>query len=278
MNKYLRLMRFDKPIGIYLLLYPVVWSLLLVKSSDIKIWLIFLTGVVIMRAAGCVINDIADKDIDKLISRTKNRPIASGEVTVPAAFILFIILLTIALLLLLFTNYLTIKLGFIAVCIAIIYPFSKRWFFMPQLLLSLSFAMSVPMVFAASINSIPVNVWLIFITTIIWVIIYDTMYAMADRDEDIKLGIKSSAILFAKYDKIIIAILQFILLIFLLIIAQYFMLGIYYYLSLFIVALLMIYHQYLIKDYNKILCFKAFLTNNYLGIIITCGILLDTYV
>ena len=273
-SPYLRLMRFDKPIGIYLLLYPTLWALIL-AGADLKIFIIFIIGVVLMRSGGCVINDFADRKIDKLITRTKNRPLTTGEISSKSALILFVLLITSAFILVLFTNYLTIKLSLIAVILASLYPFTKRFFVMPQLFLGLAFAMSVPMSFSASLDYLPNSVWLIFMATVIWTIIYDTMYAMSDREDDLKIGVKSSAIFFGNQDKLIIAILQIILLIIFILIGQAFSLNYIYFITVFLVAILMIYHQFLIKNRDKTLCFKAFLHNNYLGLIITLGIILN---
>lgn len=279
MNAYFRLMRLDKPIGIYLLLYPTLWALFLASGGfpDLKILLIFIAGVVIMRSAGCVINDYADRNIDKFISRTKNRPITSGEISPNSALILFFILVIVAFILVLFTNLLTIKLAFIAAFLATLYPFTKRWFYMPQFVLGLAFAMSVPMAFAAILNTVHNQAWLVFSATVVWAIIYDTMYAMADKEDDLKIGVKSSAIFFAQYDKIIIGILQIILIGIFIKIGLDLNLKLAYFLSVIIAIILMIYHQFLIKDRDKNLCFKAFLHNQYIGLIIILGIVFSYY-
>lgn len=272
MNKYFRLMRFDKPIGIYLLLYPTLWALLLSKTIDLKIWLIFIIGVIIMRSCGCIINDFADRKIDKLVARTKNRPITNGEISVKLALILFAFLMILAFVLVLFTNQLTFLLSLFAAFMAILYPFSKRFFVMPQIFLGIAYAMSVPMVFSANLNFVPNNSWLIFLATIIWTIIYDSAYAMSDREEDSKIGIHSSAIFFGKFDKLIIAILQVILLILFILIGIAFALNYYYYYSLIIVLFLMLHHQFLIKDRDKEHCFRVFLYNQYIGLVVFFGI------
>ena len=277
MNAYFRLMRLHKPIGIYLLLWPALWALFLAAGGlpRFELLAIFVVGVILMRSAGCVINDYADSDIDKLVERTKNRPITTGEISGKSALLLFFVLLLVAFALVLLTNLLTIKLAFIAAALATLYPFTKRWTHLPQFILGLAFAMSVPMAFAATDNNIPNEAWWIFLATVIWTVIYDTMYAMSDREEDLKIGMKSSAILFAKYDKLIIALLQICLLLLLIKISIVFDLGVFYYISLILTVFLMVYHQKLIKNREKSACFNAFLHNNYIGLIIFCGIALS---
>jgi 4-hydroxybenzoate polyprenyltransferase len=278
MNAYFRLMRLDKPIGIYLLLWPTLWALFLAADGfpDIKLLFIFVLGTVLMRSAGCVINDIADRKIDKLIKRTQNRPIATGEITPKSAFIVFFALLALALILVSFTHQLTLQLAVVAGFLATLYPFTKRWTHLPQFVLGMAFAMSVPMAFAATKGNIPSEAWWIFLATLIWTVIYDTMYAMADRDEDLKIGVKSTAILFAKYDRFIIGLLQICLLLVLIKISILFNLGVFYEISIMISAFLMIFHQKMIKNREKKVCFQAFLHNNFIGMIIFIGIALST--
>ncbi len=277
MNAYFRLMRLDKPIGIYLLLWPTLWALFLAEGGfpDIKLLVIFVLGVAIMRSAGCVINDYADRKIDKLVERTQHRPITSGEVSASSALILFFAMLLVAFGLVLMTNILTIKLAFIAAGLATLYPFTKRWTHLPQFVLGLAFAMSVPMAFAATSGNVPDGAWWVFAATVIWTVIYDTMYAMADREEDLKIGVKSSAILFANFDKLIIGILQICLLLVLLKISEIFNLGVFYDISIILSAFLMIYHQKMIKNREKKACFRAFLHNNFIGLLIFAGIALS---
>ncbi len=274
MNVYFRLMRLDKPIGIYLLLWPALWALFLAADGwpRLDLIIIFVLGVTIMRSAGCVINDYADREFDKLIERTQHRPITSGEITAKSALILFFILMLIAFGLVLMTNSLTIQLAFIAAGLATLYPFTKRWTHLPQFILGLAFAMSVPMAFAATNGSVPDSAWWIFSATVIWTVIYDTMYAMADREEDIKIGVKSTAVLFAKYDKLIIGILQICLLFVFFKISEIFKLNVFYDISVILSAFLMIYHQNMIKNREKTACFQAFLHNNFIGMIIFIGI------
>ena len=280
MNAYIRLMRLDKPIGSLLLLWPTYWALFLSADGwpDLDILFIFTSGVFIMRTAGCVINDFADRKIDKHIVRTQQRPLATGEISSNSALVLFGLLLLIALGLVLQTNILTIKLSLIAVLLATLYPFTKRWTNLPQLVLGAAFGMSVPMAFSAQTGVVPLTAWLVFIATLVWTLIYDTFYAMADRDEDLKIGVKSTAILFAKYDQIIITLLQILLIIVLVLIGNVFDLGLIYDFSLVIISFFMIYHQFLLKKRQKEEYFKAFLNNNFIGMTAFLGIFLSVII
>jgi len=280
MNAYIRLMRLDKPIGSLLLLWPTYWALFLSADGwpDLDILFIFTLGVFIMRTAGCVINDFADRKIDKHIIRTQQRPLATGEISSNSALVLFGLLLLLALGLVLQTNILTIKLSLIAVLLATLYPFTKRWTNLPQLVLGAAFGMSVPMAFSAQTGVVPLTAWLVFIATLVWTLIYDTFYAMADRDEDLKIGVKSTAILFAKYDQIIITLLQILLIIVLILIGNVFDLGLIYDFSLVIISFFMIYHQFLLKKRQKEEYFKAFLNNNFIGMTAFLGIFLSVII
>ena len=280
MNAYIRLMRLNKPIGTYLLLWPTYWALFLSAKGwpDIDLLIIFTLGVLVMRSAGCVINDYADRNIDQNIARTKDRPLITGEVSPKAALRLFVFLLIIAFGLVLLTNALTIQLSLIALALATLYPFTKRWTHLPQVVLGLAFGMSVPMAFSAQTGSIPVSAGWIFLATIVWTLIYDTFYAMADRDEDIKIGVKSTAILFEKYDQIFITFLQILLIIVFVVIGNLFDLGSIYYFSLVIILIFMIYHQFLMKKRQKKLFFKAFLNNNFIGMTAFIGIFLSVVI
>lgn len=273
-------MRLDKPIGSLLLLWPTYWALFLSADGwpDLDILFIFTLGVFIMRTAGCVINDFADRKIDKHIVRTQQRPLATGEISSNSALVLFGLLLLIALGLVLQTNILTIKLSLIAVLLATLYPFTKRWTNLPQLVLGAAFGMSVPMAFSAQTGVVPLTAWLVFIATLVWTLIYDTFYAMADRDEDLKIGVKSTAILFAKYDQIIITLLQILLIIVLILIGNVFDLGLIYDFSLVIISFFMIYHQFLLKKRQKEEYFKAFLNNNFIGMTAFLGIFLSVII
>jgi len=277
MNAYFRLMRLNKPIGIYLLLWPTYWALFLSAGGwpDIDLLIIFTFGVIITRSAGCVINDYADREIDKHIARTRDRPITAGEISPKAALLLFFALGLVAFALVLLTNILTIKISFIALALAVLYPFTKRWTNLPQLILGLAFAMSVPMAFSAQTGTVPASAGWIFLATVLWTLIYDTLYAMADRDEDLKIGVKSTAILFAKYDQIFITLLQVLLMIVFIKIGNLFDLGTFYDISLIIILLFMIYHQFLIKKRQKTDYFKAFINNHFIGMTVFFGIFLS---
>ena len=277
MNAYFRLMRLNKPIGIYLLLWPTYWALFLSAGGwpDIDLLIIFTVGVIITRSAGCVINDYADREIDKHIARTRDRPISTGEISPKAALLLFFALGLAAFALVLLTNTLTIKISFIALALAVLYPFTKRWTNLPQLILGLAFAMSVPMAFSAQTGTLPASAGWIFLATVLWTLIYDTLYAMADRDEDLKIGVKSTAILFAKYDQIFITLLQVLLMIVFIKIGNLFDLGAFYDISLIIILFFMVYHQFLIKKRQKMDYFKAFINNHFVGMTLFFGIFLS---
>ena len=277
MNAYLRLMRLNKPIGIYLLLWPTYWALFLSAGGwpDIDLLIIFTLGVIITRSAGCVINDYADREIDKHIDRTRDRPITTGEISPKAALLLFFVLGLVAFALVLLTNALTIKISFLAIALAVLYPFTKRWTSLPQLILGLAFAMSVPMAFSAQTGTVPASAGWIFLATVLWTLIYDTLYAMADRDEDLKIGVKSTAILFAKYDQFFITLLQILLMMVFIKIGNLFDLGTFFDISLIIILLIMIYHQLLIKKRQKMDYFIAFINNHFIGMTAFFGIFLS---
>jgi len=265
----------EKPIGIYLLLWPALWALWIAAEGfpDPKILLIFIAGVVLMRSAGCVINDFADRKIDRHVQRTKNRPLTSGRVSSAEALTLFASLTTIAFLLVLMTNWLTVSLSVIAVLFAVSYPFMKRYTYMPQLVLGMAFGMSIPMAFAAQTGEVPTIAWLLYTANVLWTLTYDTMYAITDREDDIKIGVKSTAILFGEQDRLILAILQFLTLLALFTAGQQLYLSSWFYGSLWAAGLLFLYHQFLIKDRDGELCFKAFLHNHWVGMVIFLGIL-----
>ena len=274
MNAYIRLMRLDKPIGILLLLWPTYWALFLSADGwpDFDLLIIFTLGVIVMRTAGCVINDFADRNIDKHIKRTKDRPLTSGEISPNSALVLFTVLVLIALVLVLQTNILTIQLSFVAVGLATLYPFTKRWTNFPQLVLGAAFGMSVPMAYSAQTGTLPIASGIIFLASLVWTLIYDTLYAMADREEDIKIGVKSTAILFEKYDQNIITLLQILLILIFIAMGNIFNLGLIYYFSLIIIVFFMIYHQFLMRKRQNSLYFKAFINNNYIGMTVFTGI------
>ncbi len=271
---YFRLMRLDSPIGIYLVLWPTLWSLWLAAKGapDLSVLAIFITGAVLMRSAGCVINDYADHDLDTKVRRTKNRPIATGEVSRKTALQLFVGLSVTAFILVLFTNILTIQLSFVALGLAVLYPFTKRFTHIPQVVLGAAFAWSIPMAFAAQSQVIPPQAWLIFMVTLVWTVTYDTFYAMVDRDDDIRAGIKSIAILFGEMDIVMTASLQVITVCGLALMGKHFSLGWFYFLSLVGVVALFAYQQYLIKNRKRDQCFAAFLNNHWVGMIVFVGI------
>ncbi len=277
LKNYISLMRLNKPIGILLLLWPTLWALWLAGEGkpDLSIVFIFISGVILMRSAGCIINDFADRHFDTFVARTKDRPLAAGKIKVKSALILFAFLCLCGFLLVLFLNRLTVFLAFIAAFLAIFYPFMKRFTHLPQVGLGIAFAWSVPMAFAAQTNSISIEAWLVFLAATVWPIIYDTIYAMVDRADDEKIGIKSTAILFGKYDKLFIAGLQIIFLGLMIWIGFVYHLNFFYYLSIFIAGMLSGYQQWLIKDGDRGKCFNAFLNNHWLGFVIFLGIVLS---
>lgn len=277
LQQYSRLTRLDKPIGILLLLWPTLWALWIAAAGtpDFRILLIFILGVVCMRSAGCVINDIADRRLDPFVERTKNRPIPSGKVTVPEALAVFVVLLTLAFLLVLQLDPMTIKLAFAGAALAIIYPFTKRYTYMPQLFLGAAFGWAIPLAFSAQAGELPVVAWLLFLTTVLWAVVYDTMYAIVDREDDIKMGMKSTAILFEDADRMIIGIVQVLVLIGLAMVGSRQEFSSVYFTGLLVASLFFVYQQYLIKDRIRQRCFTAFLNNNWFGASVFVGIVLE---
>jgi len=277
LSAYWRLMRMDKPIGIYLLLWPCLWALWIAAQGipPLDILLIFVLGVVVMRAAGCVINDFADRKVDGAVKRTAQRPLARGELSARQALACFSLLLLCALFLVLWLNWQTIILSLGALLLTIIYPFMKRYTHLPQVLLGAAFGWSIPMAFMAINQQLSWHVWCLYLANLCWTVAYDTQYAMVDRDDDIRIGVKSTAILFAQFDKLIILLLQLATLGLLLLITINLHFGWPVYLALLIGAGLFAYHQYLIKDRNRDACFKAFLHNHYFGLVIAIGLALQ---
>lgn len=274
---YIVLTRLNKPVGILLLLWPTLWALWLASGGDPdrKILAIFIIGVIVMRSAGCIINDIADRHVDKHVKRTRERPITSGKISTQAAFALFCVLLFAAFVLVLFCNVLTIQLAFVGAALAIIYPFLKRFTHLPQVGLGAAFAWGVPMAFAAELDTVPASAWLIYAAAMIWPVMYDTLYAMTDREDDIKVGVKSTAILFAEWDTSMIAFMQLIIVSLMMLVGMQFELGFMYYLSIAAAGLLFLYQFNLIKDRHPEKCFEAFKNNQWVGMIIFVGILLS---
>ncbi len=271
---YFLLMRLDRPVGIYLLLWPCMWALW-VAAEGVPGGLnlaVFIVGVVLMRSAGCVINDYADRNIDPHVERTKNRPLASGAVSKKEALLLAAGLAFLAFLGVLLLNTLTTWLSLVAVVLAAIYPFMKRYTHMPQIFLGLAFGWGVPMAFAAETNAIPPEAWLLLAATVVWATAYDTIYAMMDRKEDLRIGVRSTAILFGTADKAIIGVLQALVILILFLVGQRLSLGGYYQLALGIGALLMVYQQYLIRYRDAAGCMKAFKNNHWFGMVIFLGV------
>jgi 4-hydroxybenzoate polyprenyltransferase len=276
-NRWLRLMRLDRPIGTYLLLWPTLWAVWFAGegSPSLANLIIFTLGVVSMRAAGCVINDYADRNVDGSVERTKNRPLPAGEIQPNQALILFFVLLCLSLALVLMTNQLTIILSFGGLALAATYPFLKRFTHLPQLGLGAAWAWAVPMAFAAERNQLPVTLWLIFVAVILWTIAFDTYYAMVDREDDLKVGIKSTAILFGRYDLLIIALLQLMTLILLFTAGLEFGRS-WFYMSGLIAAALYFVNQYIqARSREREACFESFLNNHRVGMVIFIGLALD---
>lgn len=273
---YWQLMRMDKPIGTLLLLWPTFWALILAAEGmpDLKVLVVFILGVIFMRAAGCVINDFADRKVDGHVKRTAQRPLPSGRVTSKEAVALFLVLGISSFLLVLTMNTLTIQLSFAGMVLAFIYPFMKRFTHLPQLFLGLAFSWAIPMAWAAQSNELPMMVWFVFVVNALWTIAYDTLYAMVDRDDDLKIGIKSTAILFGRFDKMIVGALQLITLAMLIYLGMWYELGASYYWSLLIAGALFVFQQHLIRHRERELCFRAFLNNNYVGMVISVGLLI----
>jgi len=280
LEQYAYLIRLDRPIGIYLLLWPTLWALWIAAKGwpDSPVLFVFVIGVILMRSAGCAINDFADRDIDPHVDRTKDRPLAAGRISVKEALIVFSSLSITAFVLVLFMNSLTIYMSFVGIALAASYPFMKRYHYMPQVHLGAAFGWAAPMAFTAQANEITPVTWLLFMATVLWATAYDTMYAMADIKDDLKIGVKSTAILFGEADKLIIGALQILLMLDLILIGRQSELGLYYYLGLSIATGLAVYQQYLIKDRIPQLCIKAFLNNNWFGLIVFAGLFVDYWV
>lgn len=277
LQQYWLLARFDKPIGILILLWPTLWALWIAGEGrpDPLVLTVFVLGVVLMRAAGCVINDYADKDFDPHVDRCKLRPIAAGKVTPKEALILFVVLCLISFGLVLLMNWYTIALSFIGAFLAASYPFMKRFTHLPQAYLGAAFGFAVPMAFAAQLNHIPLVGWLLYLAVLLWALVYDTMYAMVDIDDDLKIGVKSTAILFGSRVREIIGALQLIILGLLIVVGIMQQLGWPYYAGLIVAAGLSVYQQVLIHHHHKPSCFKAFLNNNWFGLAVFLGLVLD---
>ncbi len=277
LGQYLRLTRLNKPIGIWLVGWPMLWALWLAADGfpDPVILTVFILGCVLMRSAGCVINDYADRHIDGHVKRTTQRPLATGEVSPLEALILFATLCLAAFALVLLLNPLAIKLSFGGVALAALYPFTKRWTHWPQLFLGAAFAWAIPMAFAAQAGAVPAAAWLLYVAVLVWALVYDSMYAMVDREDDLKIGVKSTAVRWGRYDRAWIGVFQTVFFLLLVGVGVGFELGLFYYLGLAAGAALAVYHQWLIRYRDRDACFKAFLHNNHVAMAIFIGIALD---
>lgn len=276
LRNYAKLMRLDKPVGIWLLLWPTLWALWISGAGrpDQGLFIIFVAGVVVMRSAGCVLNDFADRKIDPYVERTRDRPLASGAVAPLEALTLFAALGLIAIGLATMLNQPARLLAVVGAVLTVLYPFIKRFVSVPQFVLGLAFGWAIPMAFAAQTGEVPELAWLIFGTAVIWAVIYDTFYAMVDREDDRKIGVKSTAILFGEADLFIIGGLQVLLLVALLLIGQRAELGGWFHAAVACAAVLMAWHQWLARDRSPAGCFAAFLQNHFIGLIIFIGIVL----
>ncbi len=276
-SAYSKLMRFDKPIGIFLLLWPTLWPLWLVNKGvpEFKLLLIFILGVVVMRSAGCVINDIVDKDIDPSVERTKTRPLASQAVNIGEAYFLLLILLSIALALVLQLNLSSFFWALGGLLITVIYPFCKRFFSAPQLILGFAFSWSIPMVYAANNLVLNTEAYLLWLSVGLWIVMYDTFYALADKEDDLKIGINSTAILLGKRVGFITILLQISVVLLWVFVGLLYELNFIYFSSLIVAACLFVRQQQLIRGRDPKKCLKAFLENNYVGLVVFLGVFLD---
>jgi 4-hydroxybenzoate polyprenyltransferase len=278
LREYGLLARLDRPIGFWLLLWPVLWALWIAGDGrpHEAVLVIFALGVLVMRAAGCIVNDLADRNIDPHVRRTRDRPLAARRVSPHEAIALFVALGLAAIALVSRLNVLTMKLAVVGAALTVSYPFAKRFFALPQVYLGISFGgWGVPMAFAAETRALPRIAWVLFFVAVIWAVVYDTLYAMVDREDDLKLGVKSTAILFADMDKVIIAVMQVLMLLGLWLAGRDMRFGRWYYAGLGAAALLFLYQQWLIRRREPAACLRAFLNNNYVGMVLYVGIALQ---
>jgi len=275
LDLYARLIRLEKPIGAYLLLWPTLWALAVAAEGSPDGWVlfVFVCGVFLMRSAGCAINDYADRDIDLHVARTRERPLTSGKIAPKEALAVFAVLGVIAFLLVLSLNRFTIQLSFVGIVLAASYPYMKRFHYLPQVHLGAAFGWAVPMAFAAQTETIPKQGWLLFVGALLWAVAYDTIYSMVDREDDLKLGVKSTAILFGDYDRGMIALFQLLFLLALVLVGIDLQFSGVYYLGLGAAALLLGYEQFLIADRVPAHCFAAFLHNHWVGAVVFAGIM-----
>ncbi|MBT3504998.1 MAG: 4-hydroxybenzoate octaprenyltransferase [Piscirickettsiaceae bacterium] len=274
LGHYIQLMRLDRPIGILLLLWPTLSALWIAAEGvpDTLVFIIFTLGVIVMRSAGCVINDYADRNIDGQVVRTMNRPLATGALDENDALRLFTVLGVIAFLLVIFLNELTILMSVVGLFLAATYPFMKRFTHLPQIYLGAAFGWAIPMAFAAQTGSVPMIAWLLFVANVVWSTIYDTFYAMADREEDLLAGVKSTAVLFGNDDKVIIAVLQVTFLVTMAMVGSQLELSFIYYIGVLVTLVLFVYQQHLVRDREPAQCLQAFLNNNWVGAVLFAGI------
>jgi 4-hydroxybenzoate polyprenyltransferase len=271
----LRVMRFDKPIGTFLLLAPALWGLIIAAEGlpSLFLFLTFFVGAYVMRSAGCTTNDLTDRKLDGFVERTRDRPLVTGDVSVTEAISLLVVLMGIALCLVSYTNLLTLQLSVVGALLTVVYPFMKRVTHLPQVVLGMAFSWSIPMAFAATVDSLPAGLWWLFCANLLWVVVYDTQYAMVDREDDLEVGIKSTAILFGRADTRIILMLQLLCLACFLATGLSFHLGAVYFVSIALVALLFLRHQRLISDRSREACFQAFNESKWIGFIVVAGLL-----
>lgn len=276
---FLHLMRLDRPIGTWLLMWPTLWALWVAAQGlpERHLLLIFVAGVYLMRAAGCVINDYADRHFDGHVKRTKDRPLATGRISEREAKGLFAGLVASAFVLVLFTNLFTVMLSLVGVVLAFIYPFMKRYTHLPQLFLGAAFSWAIPMAFGAVLGHMPLEAWLLFAANVAWTVAYDTEYAMVDRDDDLRIGIKSTAVLFGRADRVMIGLLQLITLALLGWAGLRLGLGVFFWLGLAGMAATFLHQQFLIRGRERERCFQAFLNNHWSGLLVFAGIALSLW-
>lgn len=274
---YLQLTRLNRPIGIYLLLWPTLTSLWLAAEGlpSITTLIIFILGVIVMRSAGCVINDYADRNLDGQVRRTRTRPLAAGVLSARQALMLFAVLVVVAFVLVLLTNWATVQMSLVALALAICYPFMKRYTYLPQVFLGMAFAWAIPMAFTAQSKPLTETTWLLFSATVLWTVAYDTLYAMVDREDDLRLGVRSTAILFGDSDRLMVAILQGLTLLAWLLLGVQAGLGMFWWTALIVACGLFIYQQWLIRGRERQACFAAFQANQWVGLVLFVGLTLS---
>lgn len=276
---FLQLMRLNRPIGTWLLMWPTLWALWVAAEGipGRDVLLIFVAGVYLMRAAGCVVNDYADRHFDGHVKRTKNRPLATGRISEGEAQALFLILVMAAFVLVWFTNLFTVMLSLVGVALAFIYPFMKRYTHLPQLFLGAAFSWAIPMAFGAVLGHVPAEAWLLFLANVAWTMAYDTQYAMVDRDDDLKIGIKSTAVLFGRADRLMIGLLQGLTLLLLAWAGLRLGFGGFFWLGLAAMAATFVHQQFLIRHRERDPCFQAFLNNHWSGLLVFAGVALSLW-